>query len=127
MSPKVKLNKNFSAAALKAFGISETSHTNIPHFDVWKQQKFPKCDLFTIKVTDFSKSDHKNTKMKIFFKFYTTVQVHQICVYWGCSCSNFTGVGQIKENCGLGNLGTVNQSIPICVYLFMGQWWQRLY
>lgn len=77
--------------------------SNIPHFDVWKQQKFPKCDLFTIKVTDFSKSDHKNTKMKIFFKFYTTVQVHQICVYWGCSCSNFTGVGQIKENCGLGN------------------------
>lgn len=41
--------------------------SNIPHFDVWKQQKFPKCDLFTIKVTDFSKSDHKNTKIKIFY------------------------------------------------------------
>lgn len=41
--------------------------SNIPHFDIWKQQKFPKCDLFTIKVTDFSKSDHKNTKMKIFY------------------------------------------------------------
>lgn len=96
--------------------------SNIPHFDVWKQQKFPKYDLFTIKVTDFSKSDHKNTKMNF---FYHCTSAPNFCILrlllfkFHLYLFRSTGVGQIKENCGLGNLETVNQYMPyLCVFVY---------